>query len=283
MPDTKYIPPQEFHFTVEYNQQTAIEVLTGGTDFSKQRLKKIMQQGAVWHQHKSQTLRIRRATKKLLAGDQLYLYYNEQVLSAECPTPELIKDYGEYSIWHKPRGMLSQGSKWGDHCTLTRWSEKYLTPERPSFLVHRLDRATCGLMLIAHSKKAATLLSQLFEKRAISKHYQAIVHGEWQDQTQTTSIDLPIDGKRAVSHIDFLTFNRDAFFSKVNIAIETGRKHQIRYHLSQLNYPIVGDRLYGKGEIDELDLQLLAYQLSFTCPFTGQTICHTANDEELLF
>ncbi len=54
-----------------------------------------------------------------------------------------------------PYGMLSQGSKWSDHCTIARFAQQHLTPERPVFIVHRLDRAATGLILIAHSKKTS--------------------------------------------------------------------------------------------------------------------------------
>ena len=89
---------------------------------------------------------------------QIELYYDRRVLDAEPEAPRLIADESDYSVWFKPFGVLSQGSRWGDHCAMTRCAEKALSPERPALVVHRLDRAATGLMLLAHRKRAAALL-----------------------------------------------------------------------------------------------------------------------------
>ena len=66
----------------------------------------------------------------------------------------------------------------GDHCTIYRWAEQQLKPERPAFIVHRLDRAASGLIILAHSKKMAQTFSQLFKNHDIQKQYRATVEGE---------------------------------------------------------------------------------------------------------
>ncbi len=179
--------------------------------------------------------------------------------------------------------MLSQGSKWADHTALYRWIEMHYQPNHQSrscWIVHRLDRATCGLMLVAHSKKMAHTLSQLFEQKQIQKCYQANVWGKFPSTTQTFT--APVQEKPAISHATRLScsdvkaptqLTSQTPVSRIKITIETGRKHQIRTHLSQAGYPIVGDRLYGGGEnLQRLsptpDLQLTAYQLDFECPIT---------------
>ncbi|HCH58404.1 MAG TPA: RNA pseudouridine synthase, partial [Gammaproteobacteria bacterium] len=181
--------------------------------------------------------------------------------------PDLLLDKKDYSIWFKPAGVFAQGSKWGDHCALTRLVEKAL--DRNSFLVHRLDRATSGIMMVAHTKHAARDLSKLFADRKINKTYLAVVEGEF--NTDMLTINEKIDGKSAISHIKLLTFANNR--SLLEVRIETGRKHQIRKHLSGINYPIIGDRLYGNADKDHPeDLQLQAIQLEFTCPITQQPI-----------
>ena len=143
--------------------------LVTATGFSRQNVKRAMQKGAVWLTRGKQTDRIRRVTKLAKPGDQVHLYYDEGIL-ATVPTPcELISDEDAYSIWYKPYGVRSQGAKWGDHCTVYRWAEQHLEPQRPAFTVHRLDRAATGLILLAHTKGVATLLSKLFEQREIEK------------------------------------------------------------------------------------------------------------------
>ncbi|RVU83620.1 RNA pseudouridine synthase [Leucothrix sargassi] len=268
--------PSEYHIRAEKDQQLAIDCLAEGTGISKQKLKLAMQKGCVWLEKsgsgKQYTQRLRRAKKPLTEGETLHLYYDPSVLNAIPPTATLISDEGAYSIWNKPSGMLSQGSKWGDHCTIYRWAEQHLQPERPGFIVHRLDRAANGLIVIAHKKQVAAQFSKLFEEHALEKHYRATVAGDFSKimTDDVLSIREPIDDKPACSHVRVLSYDSVQDESTLDVLIESGRKHQIRKHLSGAGYPIIGDRLYGKAErLDERDLQLSAHSLSFTCPVTG--------------
>lgn len=263
------IPSFEKHIDITAPSQTAVDVIAIHTPLSKQRIKQVMQKGAVWLTHAKKTQRLRRAKKVLAMGDALHIYYDESVLNKEPDAPILISDEGRYSIWNKPYGLLSQGSKWGDHCTLMRWAEQHLLPKRPSFLVHRLDRAANGIMLITHDKKAAACFSNLFQERQISKKYQIYVHGEFPAMEGGNSIteNSEIDQRSAVSHFTRISFDKDSDRSLLDVDIETGRKHQIRIHAARLGFPIVGDRLHGHGD-DKENLQLMAYYLSFMCPFS---------------
>ena len=256
----------EHHIKITTDNQLAIECLASHTELSKQKLKEAMNKGCVWLTAGKKTQRIRRAKKTLKCGQTLHIYYDENVLSAEPPVPELIADESDYSVWHKPSGLLSQGSKWGDHCTITRWAEQHLTPQRNSFVVHRLDRAASGIILVAHSKTAAAKLSHLFATRAISKTYHAMVEGVWPFEASQT-INQPIDGKPSVSHVTPLTIDKVNETSLLEVSIETGRKHQIRRHLAESGFPIVGDRLYDSTILDD-DLKLMAVKLAFVCPLS---------------
>ena len=266
----------------------ALDLLSSHCSLSKQQLKHAMQKGAVWvtpgqqgnnvsnetsndlRQHSHRTQRIRRAKKSLKTGDCLHLYFDREILDS-VPTPsELVSDLGDYSVWNKPCGIYSQGSKWGDHCTIARWAEQNLKPERPALVVHRLDRATNGLILLAHSKRAAKALSQLFEERGLEKCYRALIQGEFPRGTHT--VNSAIDGRSACSHFQIIHYYPAHKMSLVDVQIDTGRKHQIRRHLAELGFPIVGDRLHGKenSEATGFDLQLSAYRLRFSCPMTNE-------------
>lgn len=254
---------------------TAVALLAAETGFSKQRIKKIMQQGAVWlsaGKGQRSAQRLRRHSKLLSVGDQLHLYYDEKVLNTELPPPQLVADEGAYSVWYKPYGMWSQGSKWGDHTAVYRWVEVNAQPQRSAFLVHRLDRAATGLIMVAHQKKAAAALSQMFASRALSKRYQVIVHGQLDlalGERQTIQADL--DGKSSCTHVSVIEYCERRDMSLLSVEIETGRKHQIRRHLAGIGYPVVGDRLHGVATDDtEWDLQLTACYLQFVCPLTGE-------------
>jgi len=261
----------ELHLTVE-EPVVALTLLSSHCGLSKQQLKLAMQKGAVWvTSGKGHTQRLRRAKKMLKLGDSLHFYFDKAVSDSIAIPSELVEDFTDYSVWNKPYGVYSQGSKWGDHCTIARWAQQHLQPERPAFVVHRLDRATSGLMLLAHSKNAAQRLSQLFAERRVEKGYRALVHGEFPCDTQT--VDQPIDGRGACSHFNILQYDPEKDLSLVDVSIETGRKHQIRKHLSGLHYPIVGDRLHGiETRLSTgLDLQLCAYRLRFMCPLTDES------------
>jgi tRNA pseudouridine32 synthase/23S rRNA pseudouridine746 synthase len=268
----------EWHIKVSTSEScTAISLLEKHSDsqslsLSKADIKKAISKGALWltpAKNKKQTMRLRRVKKQLNTGDELHFYYNSEILDTPVPQAELIADLVDYSVWYKPYGMLSQGSKWSDHCTIARFAQKNLPTERPAFIVHRLDRAATGLILIAHSKKAAQALSMMFETHALEKHYQIIIHGDHSKRPQPDVITTDIDGKNAQSTFTCLAYNNKENRSLVKVKIDTGRKHQIRLHSASIGMPVVGDRLHGiADENEKCNLQLCAVSLRFICPLS---------------
>ncbi|HEY0893511.1 MAG TPA: RluA family pseudouridine synthase [Cellvibrio sp.] len=273
MSDTSFEIPQKFEFTVTQAEQTALDLLAEGTGLSKQRIKDAMNKGAVWWTLKGKTLRLRRATKVLYKGSKIQFFYDEQVLARKPESANLIYDGGNYSIWFKPAGMLSQGSQWGDHCSILRWVEVNGQPneglrQRECFLVHRLDADAMGLIILAHDSQSAAKLSTLFQARDMRKFYQAWVVDDCDVPTTGLTLNYELDGKSAISHIKKIRVENNK--TLLDVHIETGRKHQIRRHLANIGHPIVGDKLYGSKSPS--GLQLLAYRLEFVCPNTKQPI-----------
>ncbi len=256
--------------------QTAITALSEASDLPKQRLKDAMSKGACWWTHKGKQVRLRRATREVPAGTRLELYYDDTVLARKPQPASLLHDQGRYSVWFKPHGMLSQGSQWGDHCSLLRWAELHL--KRPCHLVHRLDGDATGLMLIAHDPKAAGALSQCFSGRTMNKRYLARVTGlvEMKDRL----IDTPVEGKPAKSRVTTVSMDEENQTSLLEVTIETGRKHQIRRHLKGVGHPIVGDRLYGRPA--QVPLQLQACRLEFECPIQRRRVEFLLPESKLL-
>lgn len=256
----------ELHLAIEADGQLPVELIATHCDLSKRRIKQVMQSGAVWITRQQNTRRLRRAKAPLKAGDELHMYYDAATIDSIPPQPTLIADEGDYSVWYKACGMYTQGTKWGDHHTIGRYAEQTLKPERPAKIVHRLDRHTSGLILLAHTKQAASQLAKLFRERHVEKHYWAVVPGEFGALNSRITISTPVDEKHATSHVTVVGLSDS--HSLVDVAIETGRKHQVRRHLSERGFPIVGDRMFG-GE-QGTDLQLCSVLLKFQCPLCGE-------------
>ncbi|ABV36126.1 pseudouridine synthase [Shewanella sediminis HAW-EB3] len=262
----------ESHIKVTSLASDAAALLALESGLSKQLIKQAMNKGAVWLTRGKHTQRLRRAKRALKIGDELHLYYNQEVLEHEVADAELIADEGQYSLWYKPYGMLCQGSKWGDHTTINRYAETHLAPDRPAFIIHRLDRAATGLVLIGHSKKTTAALAKLFELRLLDKYYQVIVEGHFSNHgvDELVTIDSEVDGKPARSHAKQLKYDPEQNRSLVQVKIESGRKHQIRIHMASIGYPVVGDRQHGIADESEVNLQLTSCYLKFPCPITGE-------------
>ena len=239
----------------------AVDLLAANCELPKSRIKDAMTKGAVWLTRGKRTRRLRRATTELLAGDTLALYYDESILASTPPAPTLVDQQATYSVWYKPAGLMSSGSRYGDHHAIDRYLGKASGKE--VYLVHRLDRFTRGLMVLATSGRSAANLSAQFQARTVEKAYQAIVQGAI---SESFSIDTPLDGKSAVSHVRPLANQSE--LTLVEVAIETGRKHQVRQHLAMAGYPVLGDRQYGDSNYPEL--QLVSVVLGFDCPDTGE-------------
>lgn len=255
----------EKHIQTGETGTTAIDLLAANTPLSRQQLKTALTNGAVWLESQHGIGRIRRAKKQLTQGDVLHLYYDSEIQSQTTEPATLIADESAYSIWNKPCGMYSQGSKWGDHCSIYRWAEQHLEPARRAYLVHRLDRAASGLIILAHNRKTATAFLKMFEQHGITKHYRATVEGDLTGITLPYTINTPLDGKPSETIILKAEFKPGADTTRLLIKLTSGRKHQIRRHLSSTGHPLVGDRLYGAKNIST-DLQLSSVFLSFLCP-----------------
>lgn len=253
--------------------KTACNFLVKHTGLSKSRIKDAMHKGAVWNRkEKGKQYRIRRATATLKTGDYLSIYYDDKLLALSPLRPECIGDQRRYSVWFKPAGLMSQGTKYGDHCSLLRQAELFFKSRRKVFLVHRLDREATGIVLIAHDKTAAGKLSHLFRSQKIIKRYRALVLGNLAAPRPQDKIDLPLDDKPAVTEFAVRDYDPASNLSLVEIIIHTGRKHQIRRHFEAIGFPVMGDPRYGRGNKNSSGLKLMASALEFHCPFSDKDL-----------
>jgi 23S rRNA pseudouridine1911/1915/1917 synthase len=158
-------------------------------------------------------------------------------------------------------------------------------------VVHRLDAGTTGLMVVAKSERAYTLLKRAFKEREVTKGYHALVQGHPDPMRGT--VDAPIDrhpsndwrfavvagGKPSVTHYDTIEAFRAA--TLLDVKLETGRTHQIRVHMSALRHPCVGDAMYGADPTMSARLGLTrqwlhAQTLGFAHPDDGRWVEFTS-------
>lgn len=240
-----------------------IEFLDKELPLSKSILKEAMIQGSCWlKKGNSKALRrIRRAKTPIRPGDHVEFYYDpmlfERQREGDIAAPTLIKKERDWSAWYKPAGLLSQGTRYGDSMSLLRMIEKE-TKNEP-FLIHRLDRETDGVMVVAHNAKAAKLLSAKWQGTLVQKIYHAWVLGEVVEEEGR--LDAMIDGKKAITY--FKVLERLDNRTYLELRLGTGRTHQIRKHLEGVGHPIMGDPVYGRKNKDHRGLQLRASRLVF--------------------
>ncbi|MDH3975294.1 MAG: pseudouridine synthase, partial [Deltaproteobacteria bacterium] len=204
---------------------------------SKIRVKGAMQKGALHvKRDKGPFKRVRRAKSRLVKGQRIEFYYDETLLAIEPLQASLLYDLTDFSAWFKPPGMLTQGTKYGDHCSLIRFIEHFFKPSREVYPLHRLDREASGIVLAAHNKKAASKLSYLFRKNAIGKSYKIEVAGRPENEG---IIDSPLDGKKALTSYQVIDNDNEKGTSTLLVTIETGRFHQIRRHFNGIGHPVM--------------------------------------------
>jgi tRNA pseudouridine32 synthase/23S rRNA pseudouridine746 synthase len=273
--------PQVYRLTISNTEPASVcEALALHTGLSKTRIKQAMIKGAVWIQHaQGKTQRIRRATTAVRPGDRVTLYYDPALLGRTAPAACCLEHRGTYSIWYKPAGLMSQGTRYGDHCSLVRQIEGGFKTKRRVYPVHRLDREVSGVIIVAHTSDAAARLSALLRRGGIEKHYQVRVRGDLSQHPSLGCIDIPLDGKPSRSRYEVLRYDPENDQSTARVTIATGRLHQIRRHFDLIGHPVMGDPRYGRSNACENGLQLVAYAVEFICPFNSEKV-HIAIDPE---
>lgn len=261
-----------------------IDFLHLHSGLSKQQLKDAANKGAVLLRRDGTAKRVRRAKAELRDGDRIELHYDRGILALEPPPARCIADRERYSVWFKPVGMLAQGNEFGDHCALLRIAEIAWQPPRPVWLIHRLDREACGLMVVAHTQSAAANLSRQFQHNQVRKRYRVQVRGDVAAERGSQGrIETPLDGKPAITEYRAEAWDAESNISTLAVEIHTGRLHQIRRHLAALGHPVIGDPRYGSGNKDAGGLRLAAVGLAFQCPLTRKPVEFALAPEEVGF
>ena len=179
-------------------------------------------------------------------------------------------------VIHKPRGLLTVAQEVELDISLHRILKESLSPSRV-YPVHRLDRATSGVLVFALNEKARDHLKKQFSDHSITREYIAWVDGCPEDKQGTWTHylaegkDLKVfaakTGKKAITHYTVL---KEGPISLLSLTLETGRKNQLRVQCMEAGHTIVGDRKYGSTDNRFNRLALHAKRLEFTHPRTGK-------------
>ena len=262
-----------------------IAILDG--DLSRSMIQKMLDEGKILVNGKQE-----KASYKTKLNDKISV---EEVIAKEIELKaqdipiEVIYEDSDIIVVNKPKGMVVHPANGNPDGTLVnaimnicKDSLSGIGGEIRPGIVHRIDKDTSGLLIIAKNDKAHINLSEQIKNREITKKYVALVRGVIKENNAT--IDMPIgrsdkdrkkmavrkDGKNAVTHFDVV--KRYNGYTYLDIKIDTGRTHQIRVHLAEIGYPIVGDGVYSNGRNPfGVEGQMLhAKSLEFKHPVTGK-------------
>ena len=206
------------------------------------------------------------------------------------PGLAILHEDGDVIVVFKAHGLLTVATERERDTTAQAYLNVYLGQKKGEEriqVVHRLDRETSGVLVFAKNAYAREQLKEQFAAHTVDRVYVAIVEGEMDPEHGTfssylrerrdlkmESVDAHPDAKFAVTH--YRTIKTNGRFSMLEVTLETGRKNQIRAHLSEARHPVVGDRMYG-SEINPLGrLGLHAKLLGFDHPVTRKHMVFTA-------
>ena len=233
-----------------------------------------------------------KASYKVCAGDNIQVDVPEAQgtkLKAQDIPVDVVYEDKDIIVVNKPKGMVVHPANGNPDGTLVnailamcKDSLSGIGGEIRPGIVHRLDKDTSGLLIIAKNDEAHVKMSKQIQDRLVTKKYIALIRGVVKDDEAT--IDMPIarskidrkkmavdkDGKQAVTH--FKVIKRYIGYTLLEIKIDTGRTHQIRVHMAKIGYPVVGDMVYsnGKNEFGIEGQMLHAKSLEFSHPITGK-------------
>ena len=269
------------------NQRLDMYIASLDLDLSRSMAQKMIEKGQVLVNGK-----LPKASYKTKLGDRVeieILEPKETNLEAQDIPLDIVYEDDDILVVNKQKGMVvhpGNGNLDGtlvnavlNHC---KGNLSGIGGEIRPGIVHRLDKDTSGLIVIAKNDKAHISLSKQIQDRKVKKIYTALVRGVIPEDTAT--IDMPIgrsntdrkkmavrkDGKEAITHIKVV--KRYEKYTLIRVKIDTGRTHQIRVHMAEIGYPVVGDEVYsnGKNEFNVHGQMLHSTTLDFVHPITGK-------------
>ena len=258
-------------------------------DLSRTMIKKLIEEGQITVNGKNV-----KTSYTVQAGDTIKIIVpeaKETKLEAQEIPLDIVYEDKDIIVVNKPKGMVVHPAVGNPDGTLVNAIMAHckenlsgISGELRPGIVHRLDKDTSGLLIVAKNDKAHIAISNQIQNREVKKVYLALVRGNVPEDEAT--IDMPIgrstkdrkkmavtkNGKNAITH--FKVLERFGNYTFLEVRIETGRTHQIRVHMSEIGHPVVGDMVYsnGKNEFGVEGQMLHAKSLTFKHPTTGKLL-----------
>nr|WP_286999142.1 MULTISPECIES: RluA family pseudouridine synthase [Comamonas] len=260
-------------------------------EFSRSYLQQLLEQGAVQLNHKSAT----KASAKVKLADVITIEMRptaqSQSFKPEVMALDVVYEDAYLLVVNKPAGLVvhpAPGNWQGTllNGLLAHHAGAAMVPR--AGIVHRLDKDTSGLMVVAKDRSTMDALVALIARRDVSRRYLALAHKPWKG-AELQKVDAPIGrdprnrlrmavvdlaqhaGKEA--RTDITCWDTTSAHCLVHCKLHTGRTHQIRVHMLSLGHPLVADALYGGAPAGDMQRQALhAFRLSFVHPVTAEVL-----------
>ena len=262
--------------------------LRENTEFSRSRIAALMDEGSVLVEGKVQI----KPSFKVSVGQRVMLAVPEvktvDIVAQNIPLDILYQD-SDVVIVNKPCGMVVHPAAGNEDGTLVNALLYHVRDlsgiggEMRPGIVHRLDKDTSGLILIAKNDRAHAALSEQFKERSMEKHYRAVAFGNFKEDGGLIDAPIarhPVDRKKMAivadgkpSQTEWKVLERLKGATSLDVHLLTGRTHQIRVHMHSVGHPLLGDSIYApniKTSVHIPRLMLHAYSLAFTHPTTGE-------------
>lgn len=281
-------PIQHVAVPDELNRERADRVLASLTDMSRATVRRLFDAGAVLVDNDPIAARVRLTAGQVLvfspippadllvpmAADFIVRYEDDDVIVVDKPPRLTVHPSASTTGPTLASGLLFRYPELSGVGQPDRWG-----------IVHRLDRDTSGLLVVARTAAAYEGLTEAIRKRAVRRNYITLTEGLFQtplgtidapvgtDRSRPTRRMVKVGGRSSRTHYQRLDEWQDLEVTLLSVTLETGRTHQIRVHLASIDHPVIGDRVYGRPHrIDPPRVFLHAGRLGFAHPITGEAV-----------
>lgn len=281
MQNKKDNKPKELIFKVLEAEELMSFIMNRMAGISRTKAKNILSSGSVAVDNKTVT----QYNFKLAPGMEVRIGKNHKLNNIDSQWVKIVYEDQYLFVVEKKAGIICHSPNPEDE-TVQSILNQYLESNHQrchAHTIHRLDRDTSGLMLFAKDKKIALKFEENWKETVYDRRYIALVHGEmrkkegtissWlKDNAQFVTYSSKYDngGKFATTHYKLIKVSDG--YSLVELKLDTGRKNQIRVHLADIGFPVVGDPKYGDGDDKIGRLGLHAYKLCFIHPITHEDL-----------